>query len=319
MATISDRGFDTNYLKNTYLLGVDLTLDDGSPYPDDIFSSSIVQAERAVSDELGLTFSPQTFAERHDKEPDGAPAWFPIRTRYRPLVSVEKLNVIYGQSTTRAELPPQWATVTEPMAGQIHIIPTTDGASSYIMSGGLPVILGLGGLHAQYYIPAYFELEYLAGFPLYKGTATIQQGQTSLEIATPQRFTDRYDVALTLPQGTTASVINKRFDSFTVKLDQAAAANIDLSWTIDTLPADIIRAVCLKASLLTLDVAGDLISGAGIASVSTSLDGLSQNINTTSSATNSGYGARVIQFTKEYKELMATLKATYRAMNIAAL
>jgi hypothetical protein len=75
----------------------------------------------------------------------------------------------------------------------------------------------------------------------------------------------------------------------------------------------------LKSSLLALDVAGDLIAGAGLAMVSTSMDGLSQNINTTASATNSGYGARVLQFTKEYKELIATLKATYRAMNIMAL
>lgn len=319
MTTLSDRGFGAQYLKNTYLLGVDLTLDDGSPYPDDIFSSSIVQAERAVSDELGLTFSPQTFAERHDKEPDAAPSWFPIRTRYRPLISVDKLNVIYGQSSARAELPPQWATITEGIAGQIHIIPTTEGASSYIISGGTPVILGLGGLSSDFYIPAYFELEYLAGFPLYSGQSTISQGQSSVVIPTPTRFADRYDVALQLPVGVTAQTKNKRFDNFTVELNQAAGANVDFTWTIDTLPADIVRAVCLKASLLTLDVAGDLISGAGIASISTSLDGLSQNINTTSSATNSGYGARVIQFTKEYKELMMTLKATYRAINIAAL
>jgi len=29
MATIQERGYDVQYLKNTYLLGVDLTLDDG--------------------------------------------------------------------------------------------------------------------------------------------------------------------------------------------------------------------------------------------------------------------------------------------------
>jgi len=314
MATIQERGYDTTYLKNTYLLGVDLTLDDGSAYPDTIFTTSIEQASRAVSDELGLVFDPQTFSERHDKEPDASPSWFPIRSRYRPLISVESLNIIYGQSSTRAELPPKWAQITEPMAGQVHIIPTTEGASSYMIAGGMPVVLGLGGLHAQYYIPAYFEMDYLAGFPYYTGTATVLQGQTSVEVPTPQKFVDRYDIKCT---GATISA--KRHDKFTLNLSAPAAVDTDLSWVIDTLPADIARAVMLKSSLLALDVAGDLIAGAGLAMVSTSMDGLSQNINTTASATNSGYGARVLQFTKEYKELLATLKATYRAMNIMAL
>lgn len=314
MSTIQERGYDIQYLKDTYLLGVDLTLDDGSAYPDTIFSTSIEQAERAVSDELGLVFDVQTFSERHDKEPDAAPAWHPIRSRYRPLIDVEALSIVYGQSSTRAELPPQWAQVTEPMAGQVHIIPTTEGASSYLIAGGVPVILGLGGLNAEYYIPAYFELDYRAGFPFYEGTATISAGQSSVEVSTPQKFVDRYDV-----KATGASVSAKRHDKFTLSLSAPAAQDTDISWTIDTLPQDIARAVMLKSSLLALDVAGDLIAGAGLATVSTSMDGLSQNINTTASATNSGYGARVLQFTKEYKELIATLKATYRAMNIMAL
>ena len=314
MPTIQERGYNIAYLKDTYLLGVDLTLDDGTDYPDTIFETSITQAARAVSDELGLVFDVQTFSERHDKEPDAAPSWFPLRTRYRPLINVESLNIIYGQSSTRAELPPQWAQITEPIAGQIHIIPTTEGASSYLIAGGMPVILGLGGLSAEYYIPAYFELDYSAGFPFYTGTATIGAGESSIEVLTPQRFVDRYDV-----QATGATVASKRHDKFTLSLSAPAAQDTDITWTIDTLPADIARAVMLKSSLLALDVAGDLIAGAGLASVSTSLDGLSQNINTTASATNSGYGARVLQFTKEYKELIATLRATYRAINIMAL
>lgn len=318
MASLIERGYDTQWLKDTFLLGVDLTLDDGSPYPDRIFSDSIVQAERALADELGLVFDPQTILERHDKEPDAAGGWYPIRTRYRPLVSVESLNIIYGRSSTRAELPPQWATITENIAGQIHIIPTAEGASSYLIAGGLPVVIGLGGLSAQYYIPAYFELEYLAGFPRYTGTATILAGQTSVVVSTPKSFNDVYSVTAVSSAGT-VSTSARRHDSFTLSLPVAPAQDESITWAIDTLPADIIRAIGLKASLLSLDVAGDLIVGAGIASISTSLDGLSQNVNTTASATNSGYGARVIQFTKELKDLMKTLKATYRAMNIAAL
>lgn len=318
MASLSDRGYGVQWLQDTFLLGVDLTLDDGSPYPTRIFEDSIQQAERALADELGLVFNPQVIQERHDKEPDAAGGWYPLRTRHRPLVEVEKLSIIYGQSSTRSELPPQWATITEGIAGQIHIIPTAEGASSYLIAGGLPVIVGLGGLSAHYYIPAYFELEYLAGFPLYTGTATILAGETSVEISTPKPFSDVYSVDVSASLGT-ASVKSRRFDKFTVSIDSVQAQDSTITWSIDMLPADIVRAIGLKASLLSLDVAGDLIVGAGIAQISTSLDGLSQSVNTTASATNSGYGARVLQFTKELKDLMATLRATYRAMNIAAL
>lgn len=72
MATLSERGYNAQWLKDTFLLGVDLTLDDGSPYPDRIFKDSIIQAERALADELGLVFNPQVIRERHDKEPDAA-------------------------------------------------------------------------------------------------------------------------------------------------------------------------------------------------------------------------------------------------------
>ena len=318
MATLEARGYGAEWLKSTFLLGVDLTLDDGSPYPSRIFTDSIEQASRALEDELGLVFEPQTIQERHDKEPDAAGGWFPIRTRHRPLREVEKLCVVYGQSSTRAELPASWCTITEEIAGQIHIIPVAEGATSYLMHGGLPYWVGMGGFSNYYYLPAYFELEYLAGFPLYTGSQTIAAGETQATVSTPKTFKDKYVVKLTSAQAA-ATVSTKRFDSFSIRLDQAAAQDVTVEWSIDTLPADIIRAIGLKASMLALDVAGDLIVGAGIAQISTSLDGLSQSVNTTASATNSGYGARVIQFSKELKELMATLRATYRALNIAAL
>lgn len=315
MSSLAERGYSSQWLKDTFLLGVDLTLDDGSPYPERIFTDSIEQASKALADELGLLFEPQVIQERHDKEPDAVGGWYPIRTRHRPLVNVEKLSILYGNSSTKAELPPSWAMVTESIAGQVHIVPTTEGASSYMIAGGLPVIVGLGGLSAPFYIPAYFEIEYLAGFPFYKGNITIPQGATSVTINTPQSFRDGYTVKT---DSNLVSITNKRFDTFTLTC-ASQGQDLNVEWYIDTLPSDIIRALGLKASLLSLDVAGDLIVGAGIASISTSLDGLSQNVNTTASATNSGYGARVIQFTKELKELMATLKATYRALNIVAL
>lgn len=59
-------------------------------------------------------------------------------------------------------------------------------------------------------------------------------------------------------------------------------------------------AIGMMASIMTLIPAGHLILGAGIASNSISLDGLSQSINTTQSAENSGFSATM----GDYKKLL---------------
>ena len=72
----------------------------------------------------------------------------------------------------------------------------------------------------------------------------------------------------------------------------------------------------MKASLGPLNIAGDLIAGAGIATKSISIDGISQSIGTTASATNAGYGARIIQYDKQIKDQMATLRNYYLGMQM---
>lgn len=78
-----------------------------------------------------------------------------------------------------------------------------------------------------------------------------------------------------------------------------------------TAPPDIKHAIAMWASIGVLNIAGDLIVGAGIASKSVSLPGLSQNVNTTSSATNAGFGARIIEYQKELKALIPNLRRYY--------
>jgi hypothetical protein len=72
----------------------------------------------------------------------------------------------------------------------------------------------------------------------------------------------------------------------------------------------------MKAAIGALNIAGDLIAGAGIASKSISLDGLSQSIGTTSSATNAGYGARIIQYSKQIDSMLEGLKERYSGINM---
>ena len=77
------------------------------------------------------------------------------------------------------------------------------------------------------------------------------------------------------------------------------------------LPADLKHIIAMQAAIGVFNIAGDLIAGAGIANKSISIPGLSQNVGTTSSATNSGYGARIIEYQKEIKEMLPNLRRYY--------
>ena len=81
-------------------------------------------------------------------------------------------------------------------------------------------------------------------------------------------------------------------------------------------PRNITDIIGKAASMGPFNIFGDLIAGAGIANLSLSLDGLSQTIGTTSSATNAGYGARLIQYGKEIQAQIPKLLRYYQGIRM---
>lgn len=82
-------------------------------------------------------------------------------------------------------------------------------------------------------------------------------------------------------------------------------------------PADIKHLLFLVASMNALNPAGDLIAGAGVASLSLSMAGLAQSLSTTSSATNAGFGSRIIQYAKDLKTMLPTIRSKYHGPSLA--
>ena len=85
----------------------------------------------------------------------------------------------------------------------------------------------------------------------------------------------------------------------------------------DVVPEFLMYAISMTATLRLFNIFGDIVLGAGLASFSLSLDGLSQSLATTNSATNSGFGARVLNYTKELKDIVNQLIGQYRGINIS--
>lgn len=90
-------------------------------------------------------------------------------------------------------------------------------------------------------------------------------------------------------------------------------------FSYDKLPNDLVDLVGKFAAIKLFHIAGDLILGAGIASISLGIDGLSQSISSTSSATNAGYGARIIGYLKDIDSYLKRLKGYYRGLIFTAL
>ena len=91
---------------------------------------------------------------------------------------------------------------------------------------------------------------------------------------------------------------------------------IEYTAGLDPVPEDVKHLVAMQAAIGVLNIAGDLIVGAGIANTSLSLDGLSQTIGTTSSATNAGYGARIGEYKKEIKEQLPEIRRALKGIGI---
>jgi len=82
-------------------------------------------------------------------------------------------------------------------------------------------------------------------------------------------------------------------------------------------PGDIVDMIAMKACIGLLNILGDILLGAGIASQSLSIDGLSESINTTQSAENSAYSARIRQYERQIKAQLPNLRARYKGLRLA--
>lgn len=82
----------------------------------------------------------------------------------------------------------------------------------------------------------------------------------------------------------------------------------------DKVPKDLLGIIGKYASLFIFDLLGDIILGAGIASLSLGIDGLSQSISTTQSAENSGFSGRINSYQKELKSDLPKLHDYYKGL-----
>lgn len=303
------------YLKDTVILGVDLTLDDGSEYPDALFTAAVEQAVAILENELGFTIDPRMIkGERHDADIQDRTAFYPIHLDTLPLRKVDALSIQIGTAPA-ATLPVAWVTVNNHQTAKFNVIPTSSTVGSVYFRSGIPLLVGdVFSPYAKF--PSYFSVDYTAGFTFEEGSFTFPAGESAMELTLQETYNlARPNITFDSPNikvvmtGPTSAMLRRSGD---------ISSALEVNYSANDVDPAIIKSIAILASLLPLDVAGDLVAGAGIAAKSISLDALSQQINTTSSATNAGYSARVKQFERELKSTLASLRAKYSRINFWA-
>jgi hypothetical protein len=94
---------------------------------------------------------------------------------------------------------------------------------------------------------------------------------------------------------------------------------IAYSTGFDKIPEEIITVIGKIASIFILQQMGDVILGPGISSMSLGLDGLSQSVSSTKSASNSAFGARISVYLKDIERELKQLKDKFTGFIFAAL
>lgn len=310
------------FLKNTTLEGVDFRDGNGEAFNDSFFEQAIDAAIDNVEMELGIQIDPFTIkGERHDARLQNKDAFYPFTLDHRPLLTVDKLEITLGNYPA-VEMPATWATFTSPQHGQINLIPTSETIGSFFFRSGLPLLFG--DVFAPYsYVPGYFSVDYTSGFTFKNGTAVIPQNEKEVTVSLPHLHGVKPTVKLTVTDaqgGAGASVRQIGTDSFVISVTTApTTGDMTIDYQMNTVDPLLVQAILMKSAINPLDVAGDLIIGAGISDLHVSVDGLSQSIGTTSSAMYGGYSARIQSFQKQYKTLMNTLRSKYRSPNILSV
>jgi hypothetical protein len=319
----------TDLLKKTVLVGIDLTDDNGDAYPDELFDAAIKQSVAVIENELEIVINKfRTRGERHDAIAQSRRSWWSMALDRRPLKKVDKLAISYG-NYPQTDVPLEWVNITSEVGGSVSLIPTAAVLGAFNFSNSIPLLVDpISNFSYHDRVPAYFKFDYESGFNFIEGTITVPQGTTELlDIAINEKLVDKPNFIFTVTDdgnGNQAGAVPPTVqafdigdDTFSIEIGTAGAqGDVVISYKLHTVPDSLIKAILYMAAMLPLDTAGDLIVGAGIAAFRLGVDGLSQEINTTSSATNSGYGARMLSYRRQLKTAVEGLRKKYTTTKI---
>jgi hypothetical protein len=365
-------------LKTNYLFGLDLTNDEGTPYPDSLYEHFIISAVDKLETKLAMPIIPKTVEEAHDYYKEDYENYLWLSLDKYPVVDIESVKMTFPGDEVAYDYPREWFQL-EADSGQLQLMPGSSSIGVAVMTSSstwLPLLR-----RQSRFVPKMFRVKYTAGFepgsvpPLIKdtigkiasfgplniagdllggagiasqclvGESTIKiEGIGEISISDYLDGEDRKLCRVWIGDSYQNAEVFKTGKKTVCHTD--LENGLKLSTSPDhkfKTPAGFIRQEDLiigekvlcdggtASDVRRLELSGRSVemfdisvfhdshqfaANGIIVHNSISIDGLSQNFNTTSSATNAGYGARLIQYQKELKESYKDLKAFYKRVNM---
>lgn len=353
MSSVSPQPWTVQWLINTFLFGISLTDDTNTPFPDSIFIEGLGNAKQFMADRLDICVDRQAYTERHDLSRSTAGEWFMIRLGKRPVHSIQKVQLMVGASPVPVDIPLSWVQQFDADGGIFWLVPTADDIQN--LHAMQYSILSARQWAAWGNLPGFISVEYNVGYDLPFEIIADPEFGTWTPPST-QSICGRLKIRIQTQSGATppsrtftitgTNITTGLADTETVTVASGSSTWSTKGWTAitsvtwDTCEGDILFTGNFRdntnnavykpmdyalleiggkvASFSILNPAGDLIAGAGIASKSQSVGGVSQSVSTTSSATNSGYGARIIQYRQDIEKDLPMIRRRFHGIPMIA-
>jgi hypothetical protein len=153
--------FSTDEMVSRILFGIELVDTEGNPFPQDLLQSYLDSAVAWAEQILSISILQRPVSdEQHDFVANDYMNWGYIKLWHRPVASVEKLTLWYGNQKMY-DIPSAWLKVDQ-QHGAIQLFPTTGVTSGLIITSGgslfLPLVQGGFG-----YAPQMWSVDYTAG------------------------------------------------------------------------------------------------------------------------------------------------------------
>jgi len=148
-------------LKDWFMFGLDLTDDDGYPFPTPMFEFAIRVAIDSLEKTLNIKIKPTTiYQEFQDFYASDYRDFAFIQLNHYPLISVENVYIWYPTAQAPILFPHEWYQIRKER-GQVNLIPTSGSLSN--------ILMGRGGDYLTFvwrgydFMPNLWRIDYTAG------------------------------------------------------------------------------------------------------------------------------------------------------------
>jgi hypothetical protein len=166
---------DPRELRNRFLKGILERLPKGMNYTDEDLKNRIDRAINELELDLGTPVFAEQVRDRLIYDFNLYKQWIKLRAQHAPILVINSLSITDSSNSLIFTLPASWLETTGLYRGDINVIPLLSSYGASLTQGTLGGGLAYLTILAQSvtFIPAYWQLDYLAGISATPGQVPV--------------------------------------------------------------------------------------------------------------------------------------------------